>query len=466
MATVAVLVAAASLAGAAPPARGALAEGLLVEGPTRVERVERSLARIASADGRWRATVTVLAAEARATAANDDAVRPIGALGPIDGLVVTVKDNIEVTGAATSAGSASLRALGPVRSDATVVERLRGAGAIVVATTNMDTWARGVRGVSEVRGQTENPRRPGRNAGGSSAGAAASVAAAYADVAIGTDTCGSIRYPAASTGLFGLRPSQATLSRAGVVPLSPTQDTVGVIAADPALIAIVLRVMAGPDERDPAAASIRLRDPSTSGRDAEPPVAAPVRIGVVSTLGPWRRGADGSSVLDAFRRAGFELIDIGLPALPLASVIDDEAGPSRARYLSWRRAGGRVAAPGRDSPDPWLGRLEVANPSGHRARLAARAVARDRLSDLMDRLGLTAIAMPTNRADPVALGRRQPSGNCHLASTTGMPAIAVPGPLDATGVEVVGADLLGRVGDDLVLVDLATAVHRASGPSQ
>ncbi len=397
----------------------------------------------------------MLADDARRRAVADDAARAVATLGPLDGMVITVKDNIEVAGVATSAGARSLRARGPVRADATVVERLRSAGAIVVATTNLDTWARGVRGLSEVRGQTENPARPGRNAGGSSAGAAASVAAGWVPLAVGTDTCGSIRYPAAATGLVGLRPSEGVLSRAGVVPLSPTQDTVGILASDPVLVAAAIAVLVGPDTRDPAAGTTVLLDgalPST------------VRVGVVSSRGRWRAGADGSTVLDRLTRAGVELVPVELPGLPSASVIEDESLPSRALYLD-----ARASAELRTGPEPWLdpARLapRVADRAGWRSRLAARSTVRARLTALMDRHDMVALATPTSTADPAVLGARQASGNCHLASTSGLPAIAVPGPRDATGAAVVGADLLGRTGSDLQLVELARRVVALPPPA-
>jgi Asp-tRNA(Asn)/Glu-tRNA(Gln) amidotransferase A subunit family amidase len=412
----------------------------------RSERLERALRSVAVEDQGARAMVWIDAAGVRTAAADADRRRAVGSLGLLDGAIVTVKDNIEVAGAPTAAGARSLAALGPAVGDAPVIGHLRAAGALLLGSTNMDTWARGVRGLSETRGQTANPRLPGRNAGGSSAGAAVSVAAGWADLAIGTDTCGSIRYPAASTGLFGMRPSRGVLSRAGVVPLSPTQDTVGVIARDPVLIGAAIASMAQPDPRDPLAGSTVLAPPSP-GSD--------VRIGVVRSLGPWRRGADGSTVLDALRAQGWRLVDVVLPALPAASVIDDEAIPSRARYLAHRSASASGPAAPAGSADPWLEPLSVADPRGYRARLAARSVVSSRLTALMDRHGLTAIATPTNRADPAPLGSKQASGNCHLAATSGLPSIAVPGPTTADGRPTVGADLLGRAGDDLELVELA-----------
>jgi amidase len=433
------------------------------EGQTRVAAVERSLERIAAGDSRWKATVVVLAQQARAEAREADALRPAFADGPLDGLVITVKDNIEVEGVVTSAGARALQALGPVPRDATVVQRLRRSGAIVAATTNMDTYARGVRGVSEVRGQTVNPLRPKRNAGGSSAGAAASVAARYVDLALGTDTCGSVRYPAAAVGIFGLRPGQGLVSRGGVVPLSPTQDEVGILTSRPELIEPAFTVMAGPDPRDPTVTR-------TMGELDARPVA---RVGVVRSLGRWRIGADGTTALDLLRSRGITLIEIELPPIPNPSVINDEALPSRKRYIAARTATGSGAGStgahsgsgGAAGPDPWLDParpLDVADQASYRARLRTRSTVRARLVDTMNRYGVDALVLPTSTADPALLGAPQPSGNCHLAATSGLPALAMPGPKDASGVPVVGAEVLGPVGSELSLARLAVSVGAPS----
>jgi amidase len=423
----------------------------LLSAQSRVAVIEASLSRIAANDSRWKATIVVRRGEALSEAAAADALRPVGALGPLDGLALTVKDNIEVAGVATSAGARALQVLGPVRSSATVVHRLGDTGAIVIATTNMDTYARGVRGVSEVRGQTANPVRPGRNAGGSSAGAAASVAAGYVDVALGTDTCGSIRYPAAAVGLFGLRPGSGLVSRAGVVPLSPTQDEVGILTSRPSLLEPVLRAISGPDPRDPSVS----RELAAVDRSAS--TAGISRVGVIGRLGRWRKGADGTTVLDTLRRRGVELVNVTLPSIPNPSVINSEALPSRARYLNWRKSEGTSL----DQADPWLDPqrpLAVSNPSRYRELLATRATVRAKLLDTMRRNGVDALILPASTADPALLGASQPSGNCFLAATSGLPALAIPGPPDASGVAVVGAEVLGPVDSEIALTQLAVIV--------
>jgi Asp-tRNA(Asn)/Glu-tRNA(Gln) amidotransferase A subunit family amidase len=172
-------------------------------------------------------------------------------MDPLFGLVIGVKDNIDVTGFITTAGSKSLAANHP-NNDATVVSRLRRRGVIIVGKTNLDTFARGVRSLSEVRGQTANAWDVTRAAGGSSGGSAVAVANEMVDGALGTDTCGSLRYPATYNGIYSLRPTWGLLSRHGVVPLAPSQDTVGPMARTPTILRKLFEAMLGEDPLDPA----------------------------------------------------------------------------------------------------------------------------------------------------------------------------------------------------------------------
>lgn len=411
---------------------------------TRVQHLEEVLDTIAHREGTLRAFITVTGVAARVSAKDADAVRAQMISSRLDGVVVAVKDNIEMAGVRTTAGSRQLAKVTASRNDATVVERLRLAGAIVVGTTNMDTWARGVRGLSEVRGQTSNPWDERRNAGGSSAGSAAAVAAGMADVALGTDTCGSLRYPASSVGIYSLRPTAGLVSRAGVVPLSPTHDVVGPMAAHPDDLEALLDVIsAGRDARDPLTSTAPGVLPAI-------PVGRPLRVGVLEGLGRVDPG-----VLARLRAGGVEVVE----AEPLpravtsgALVIEDESLPSRAVYLAWRRDAAGLSG----RPDPWLtDALEVSDAKGYRSRRAAGVTARQTISALMDRLQVDALAMPTTVAGPTRLGQAQPSGNCHVSATTGLPALTIPAGDGRTGVPPIGVDLVGRQWSEHTLIALA-----------
>lgn len=173
-----------------------------------------------------------LDSEARAFADAADARRAARSRAPFLGMPVTVKDNFDLMGHATTAGSRLLADSPKARTDAAVVERLRRAGFVLLGRTNMTEFAFSGLGLNPHFGTPANPAFPGerRIPGGSSSGAAVSVALGIAPVAIGTDTGGSIRIPAALCGLTGFKPTADAVSREGVLPLSTTLDSVGVIA--------------------------------------------------------------------------------------------------------------------------------------------------------------------------------------------------------------------------------------------
>ncbi|MFY0407589.1 amidase [Solicola sp. PLA-1-18] len=168
----------------------------------------------------------------------------VGGEGPLAGRLVAVKDNVAVRGAPWACGSATRWDGPPADHDAEVVRRLRAAGAAVVGTTNLDEFAMGASTESSAWGPTRNPHDPRRTAGGSSGGSGAAVAA-YGVLAVGTDTGGSIREPAAFCGIVGVAPSPGTVPTDGVVDFAPTMDRVGPLAPTLADAALLHEVMAG-----------------------------------------------------------------------------------------------------------------------------------------------------------------------------------------------------------------------------
>jgi indoleacetamide hydrolase len=149
--------------------------------------------------------------------------------GPLDHLSLAVKDNINTADLPTSAGTPALRGARP-DEDAPVLAKLRKAGAIVIGKTNMHELALGTTNRNASFGTVANPRAAGRSAGGSSGGSAAAVADGTAHIALGTDTGGSVRIPASYCGIVGFRPSIGRWGNEGCVPLSPTRDTIGILA--------------------------------------------------------------------------------------------------------------------------------------------------------------------------------------------------------------------------------------------
>jgi len=222
------------------------------------DNTEQALAKIADPHGEGaRACLTVYGDAARAAADQSDARRKAGTmLGPLDGVVVSIKDLFDVAGEVTRAGSKVLAKRGrPAASDAPVVQRLRKAGAVIVAKTNMTEFAYSGVGANPHFGTPGNPADRKRIPGGSSAGAAVAAADGMCRISIGTDTGGSTRIPAAVCGIVGFKPTAKRVPTTGAFPLSYSLDSIGPLATSVADCALADAVMAGiaPEPLQPAA---------------------------------------------------------------------------------------------------------------------------------------------------------------------------------------------------------------------
>lgn len=236
--------------------------------------------------------------QAMAHAAALDAARGKGAL--LQGAAIFVKDNIDTKGMATTAGSLAMAANVP-NDDAFVVQRIHAAQGLVFAKTNLSEWANfrstsPTSGWSSLGGQTYDGRNTGYDPCGSSSGSAAGVAAGLASAALGTETNGSIVCPSSVNGVVGFKPTVGLVSRAGVIPISQSQDTVGPITRTVGDAARMLGVIAGPDPNDPATQNI----PKSMNLDFEAPLASATlkgkRLGVVIA---FNFGTDVMNVFDA-----------------------------------------------------------------------------------------------------------------------------------------------------------------------
>ncbi|MBS3940236.1 MAG: Asp-tRNA(Asn)/Glu-tRNA(Gln) amidotransferase subunit GatA [Actinobacteria bacterium] len=345
-----------------------LAQKLRTKDVSAVEVVEAHLERIAAIDGVvadgdvWRAVpadeltsrdihayLHVTAAAAREHAADVDRRRAAGDdLGPLAGVPLALKDVLTMRGAPTTVGSRMLEGWLPPY-DATVTERLRAADLVVLGKTNMDEFAMGSSTENSAYGPTRNPWDLGRVPGGSSGGSAAAVAGLMAPLSIGTDTGGSIRQPAALTGIVGAKPTYGTVSRYGLVAFASSLDQAGPFARTVEDAAHLQTLIHGHDPRDSTSITDTPADLLTTLRDG----IDGLRIGVVTEL-----QGDGyepgvrrvfEQALERFERLGAKIVEVSLPhagyGLPAYYLIAPSEASSNLARFDGVRYGLRVDAP-------------------------------------------------------------------------------------------------------------------------
>ena len=307
-----------------------------------------------------RAVLAVNPAALAEADALDARLAEAGPAGPLHGVPVLIKGNIDINGMVSSAGSLALvDGVMPVNRDAFIVGQLRAAGAVILGTANLSEWAnfrdqKSSSGWSSQGGQTRNPHVLDRNPCGSSSGSAAAVAARLAPLAIGTETNGSVVCPASANGVVGIKPTVGLVSRSGIIPISSTQDTAGPMGRSVADAALLLEVIAGFDDQD--AASIQAENDSTFQPDPEVTRLDGRRIGVLRSYG----GAGERPRLDALYQRTVAL----LPTLGATVVDPIEYEPSQElrgaayrillrefkatlnAYLAGRLIAGRPGQPG------------------------------------------------------------------------------------------------------------------------
>ena len=416
---------------------------------------------------------------ARADAAALDAERKAGHVrGPMHGIPIVLKDNYDTKELATSAGSLALVNHLPAK-DAFIVQRLRDAGAVILGKANLHELASGVTSISSLGGQTLNPYDLSRCPGGSSGGTGAAVAASFAAVGWGTDTCGSIRIPSAFGSLFGLRPTMGMVSRDGIVPLALSQDVAGPMARTATDLAIALDVTVGADPND-AATAIIAGKPLPKFRDSlRTNALRGARIGIFK---PYFRNAD-ADIGDTIRAAarsmralGAEVIEVDMPDFD-----DVIAGTAAILYETKFDLVDYFNRPGIE-PVKSLGEIldkglfdkalearhknadtaTARDSDGHKKVLERQALLRARMIAFMDSLHLDAIAYPTSGRKPVLAGDPQLGATCALSAQTGLPAITMPAGFTGDGLPT-GLELLGRPFSDVRLVQFAYAFEQ-SGP--
>ena len=416
--------------------------------------------------------ITVLRDSAlKAAAASERRYRDGAPLGPLDGVPIAVKDVFYIEGVRCTAGSKIL-ANNVAGYDAPVVKRLKEAGAVIVGTTNMHEFAAGVTSDNPHYGPVRNPWDAARVAGGSSGGSAVSVATGMAEAAIGTDTAGSVRIPAALCGVVGFKPTYGRVSRLGVLPLAASLDTVGVLALSAWDTAAMMQAIAGHDPTDMTTAD----EPLPGYVDA---LAAPfsgARLGIVREY--FHEGLS-PEVEDNFSAFVARLRQMG------CTVEDAELGGVQEVYERWlliRRAEATAfhARWLESSPELYGEDVRKLLELGRDVRamdyvnaMNARPATIERFADSMKRFDfllapVTSIAAPKVGQKSTEIGGKEVSVYSALNRLTlpfnyvGFPSVSVPSGL-AGGLPL-GVQVVGKLFDEANLLRLGHAYEERFGP--
>lgn len=299
----------------ATDARDRMAAGTLTSRALTQAYLDR-IASIDAAGPRLNAVIEV-SPTAIADAEALDAERRAGTVrGPLHGIPVLLKDNIDASGMVNSAGSLALAENRPAK-DAFIVARLRAAGAVILGKTNLSEWAnfrstRSTSGWSSRGGQTKNPYVLDRNPCGSSAGTGTAIAASLAAVGVGTETDGSIICPSSVSGLVGLKPTVGLVSRSGIIPISISQDTAGPMGRNVADVALLMGALAGADETDPASAAARAEIKADYSVFLRADALKGQRFGVLRQAMGFHPDVDKATeaAMSAMKAHGAEIVDV------------------------------------------------------------------------------------------------------------------------------------------------------------
>lgn len=460
-----------------------------------MEVCEQALARVAAQDPALHAFNTVIADRAREQAASVDR-HPGRATLPLAGVPVALKDNLCTRGVRTTASSKVLEHFVPPY-DATVVERLTSAGAVVIGKTNCDEFAMGSSNENSAFGPVRNPWALDRTPGGSSGGSAVAVAAGMTPLALGSDTGGSIRQPAAMCGVVGLKPTYGRVSRYGLIAYASSLDQIGPFTRTVADAALALSVIAGADPADATSAHEPLPDFAASLTGD----ARQLRVGVPRALVEEGVDPDVSAAfkesLEVLRASGATIVDIDLPhagaAIPVYYLVATaEASSNLARYDGVRygfRAATTAASRGEAMHDDLRGMYGRTRAEGFGAEVKrrimlgtyvlsagyyeayylkaqrVRTLIRRDYEQAFERVDV--VAMPTSPTAAFPLGERMSDPlQMYLAdiftvsaNLAGLPAISVPCGF-TSGRLPIGLQLTGRLFDESTVLHAAAAYER------
>ncbi|MEV5756841.1 amidase [Streptomyces tendae] len=444
------------------------------------------LRRIKAVDPRINAVLRTSPTALRQAAASDLRHRLGKSRGPLDGIPVLLKDNVNTRDMPTTAGSLALAGKAP-DSDADLVGKLRAAGAVILGKTNLSEWAnfraaKPTSGWSAVGGQTNNPYVLDRNPCGSSSGSAAALAASLAQVAIGTETDGSIVCPAGMNGVVGLKPSLGVVSQSGVVPISAEQDTAGPMARNVIDAALTLAVLGGRDTVRPDGAPSPT-DASLTDSAGRPGSLRGKRIGL------WRLPSLGAEVDALMTRtaerltdAGAEVVEVSMPYQERLAELEfpallsefhrdiDAYLPTRegpqdlAELIEFNRTHPReqTCFAGQELFEQALAAPPTTDPEYRAMRAELTDLSRRSIDEVMAAHGLDAIASPANPpawTTDCARGDNDVIPSSTPAAVAGYPSLSVPAGF--VGELPVGLLLMAGDRQDAELLSLGAAVeHR------
>jgi amidase len=473
---------------AATEARDRMAAGTL----TARALTQAYLNRIAAIDDAGPRLNAVIEINPKALADADalDAERQSGKVrGPLHGIPVLLKDNIDVVGMVNSAGSLALADNRP-STDAFLVTRLRAAGAVIVGKANLSEWAnfrssRSTSGWSSRGGQTKNPYVLDRNPCGSSSGTGAGIAASLAAIGVGTETDGSIICPASVAGLVGLKPTVGLVSRRGIIPISVTQDTAGPMARTVGDLALLMTAIAAVDDQDPAGPAARDRIPPDYLASLDAGALKGKRFGVLRQAMGFHPDLDAAieKALAVITAGGAEVVDVKIATYnewdgPENEVLLYEFKDGLNAYLkaagaahgslealiSWNTANA-------DKAMPFFGQeiFERAQKKGpltdaaYRTALAKarRLAGKDGLLAALDGHRLDAVIAPsTSPAWPTdhVLGDHFVGAGYGVAAVAGTPSLTIPIG-DSHGLPL-GLTLMGRAYSEPQLIGFAYALEQ------
>lgn len=453
---------------------------------TCLELVQYYLERIKKYDGRLHSIILVNPNAEKEAAELDEKFKHSGLTGPLHGIPVILKDNVETDDMPTTAGSIALKGFEPHRN-AFIVKRLKAAGALILAKANLHEFAIWGETVSSILGPTYNPYDLTRTPGGSSGGTGAAIAADFGIIGIGTDTINSVRSPSSANNLVGIRPTIGMVSRSGIVPYSLTQDTAGPLCRTVEDAARTLSVIAGYDEDDEITAWSYNKAQNFEG-GLEKGTLEGKRIGILrSFFGKEEINRPVNEVMEkalgVLQRGGAELVEItdDIDSAWLTSEVSvhlDDFNDHLTQYLQSFPADKipvhslkEIYDSGKYHPVDKGNMEDALKLSTHSAhyneKLLRQQTVKNKIMQLIASKCLDCIVYPHQQQLVCKIGDSQKQRNGVLCSVTGFPSVVVPAGFAPAGETAplgvpVGMEIIGEPWSEKRLLMIAAAYEKAA----